>query len=85
LSSIVLGEFGDNEKVGTAFFNKYISGPSWGSLSSRWNQLAQSLDEVVGRTKLPKLRRWALKSADTLRRWEEDTRRREEEEELHGR
>jgi len=29
LSSIFLGEFGDNEKVGTAFFNKYISGPSW--------------------------------------------------------
>jgi hypothetical protein len=85
LSSIVLGEFGDNEKVGTALFNKYISGPSWGSLSSRWNQLAQSLDQVTARTKLPKLRRWARGFAKTLRKMAEDDRRREEEEALHQR
>jgi hypothetical protein len=85
LSSIVLGEFGDNERVAIAFFNRYISGPSSGSLSSRWNQLAQSLTEVAARTKLSKLARWARKYADVLRKMGEDIRRREEEEALHRR
>jgi hypothetical protein len=73
--------------LGSAFFNNYISGTSWGALSTRWDQLAQSLDAVAGRTGLPKLRHWAQKCADTLRRMAQEMRRREqeEEEELHRR
>jgi hypothetical protein len=85
LSSIILGEFGDNARVADAFFNRYISGPFWGSLSSRWNQLAQSLNEVAARTKRPKLARWSRKYADELTKMAEDFRRREEEEELNRR
>jgi hypothetical protein len=65
--------------------NRYISGPFWGSLSSRWNQLAQSLNEVAARTKRPKLARWSRKYADELTKMAEDFRRREEEEELNRR
>jgi hypothetical protein len=82
--SSILGEFGDEEKTGNAFFNNYVSGVHWGPISTRWNQLAESLDEVAGRTSLPKLRRWAQKYAETLRQMEEEMRGREEEEELHG-
>lgn len=85
LASIVLGQFGENEMVSDAFFSKYISGTWRGPASSRWSQLAHSLDEVAGRTDLVKLRRWAQKYAGVLRRMEEDARRREEEEELHRR
>lgn len=71
--------------VAEIFFSKYISGGSWGPLSSRWNTLAQSLDKVAARTKLPKLRRWAQEYAETLRRYEKEERQREEEEDLHRR
>jgi hypothetical protein len=83
LSSIILGEFGDNDKVANAFFNKYISGVFWGPLSVRWDQRAQWLDEVALRTKRPKVARWASRYADVSRKTAEDLRRQEEEEELH--
>jgi hypothetical protein len=85
LGAIVLGEFADNDRVARAFFSKYISGTWWGPASSHWNQLAESLDQVTARTKLPKLRRWARESAKTLRKMAEDDRRQEEEEALHQR
>jgi hypothetical protein len=85
LSSIVLGQFGDDERVADSFFSQYISGASWGPLSSRWNTLAQYLEKVAARTKLPKLRRWAQKYADTLRGYAQAERQREEEEDLHRR
>jgi hypothetical protein len=85
LSSMILGEFADRETVANVFFNKYISGVFWGSLSLRWTQLAQSLSEVAARTKLSKLRRWAQKYARTLREMAEEARRREEEEEIRWR
>lgn len=82
-AAVILGEFGDDERTGNAFFNNYISGVHWGPISTRWDQLAESLDEVAARTSLPKLRRWAQKYAEALRRMGEEMRGREEEEELH--
>jgi hypothetical protein len=85
LEAILLGEFGDNEKVANAFFSKFISGAGYGPISSHWNRFAESLDEIATRTKFSKLRRWAQKYARTLREMVEEARRREEEEDLHMR
>jgi hypothetical protein len=85
LESILLGEFGDNEEVANVFFSKFISGAGYGPISSHWNRFAESLDQVAGRTKLQKLRRWAQKYASVLREMAEEARRREEEEELDRR
>ncbi len=85
LASWILGEYGDNERVASVFFSKYVSGSWWGSASSHWDQLAEALDAVAGRTALPKLRRWASDSAHSLRKMAEHDRQREEEEELRRR
>jgi len=82
LTSWILGEYGDNERVARAFFSAYMSGSWSGPTSVHWEQLADSLEEVAGRTALPKLRRWAADSARFLRRMAERDRQREDEEEL---
>lgn len=85
LASRLLGEYGDNERVANEFFSQYISGTSSGSLSAHWDQLAESLEAVAGRTSLPKLRRWSTDAARSLRRMAERDHQREEEEDLRGR
>ena len=85
LASRILGEYGDNERVASAFFSEYVSGSWSGPASAHWDQLADSLEEVAGRTALPRLRRWAANSARSLRRMAERDRQREEEEELRCR
>jgi hypothetical protein len=85
LASRLLGEYGDNERVASAFFSEYVSGIRSGPASAHWDQLAESLDTVAGRTALPKLRRWAADSVRSLRRMAERDRQREEEEELRWR
>ncbi len=85
LASRLLGKYGDNERVASVFLSSYLSGSWTGPSSSRWNHLAQKLDAVVERTKLPKLRRWASNSARSLRKMAEMGYQREEEEELRGR
>jgi hypothetical protein len=84
LGARILGEYGDVKQVGAAFFSTYVSGSWWGNASSHWATLAQSLDEVANRTKLPKLREWALDGARSLREMAGRDRQREEEEELRG-
>jgi DNA polymerase III delta prime subunit len=82
LTSRIVGMYGDNEQVASAFFSEYVSGTWSGPVSVRWDQLADSLQEVSERTALPKLRRWALDSVRSLRRMAERDRQREEEEDL---
>ena len=84
-ASRILGEYGDNERVANAFFSEYMSGGWSGPASAHWDQLADSLEKVAGRTALPKLRRWAADSAGSLRRMAERDREREEEEDLRWR
>jgi hypothetical protein len=85
LASRIIGEYGDIEGVGGAFFSEYVSGVWSGPASSHWDQLAASLDEIARRTKLSKLRRWARNSARSLRGMAERDRQREDEEELGAR
>jgi hypothetical protein len=85
LASRLLGEHGDNERVASAFFSAYVSGTWCGPVSSHWDQLAEALQTVASRTRLPKLRRWASDSAHSLRMMADRDRQREEEEELRGR
>ena len=81
----ILGEYGDNERVASAFYCDYTSGSWCGPTSMHWDQLAETLEAVAARTSLPKLRRWAADSSHSLRRMAERNRQREEEEELRGR
>jgi hypothetical protein len=85
LTSRLLAEYGDNERIGSSFFSAYVSGSWWGSASSHWDQLAEALDAIADRTALPKLRRWATDHARSLRKMAERDRQREEEDELRGR
>jgi len=84
-ASRILGEYGDNERVASAFFSAYVSGVWSGTVSAHWEDLADSLDKVAARTGLPKLRHCAADSARSLRAMAERERQREEEEELRWR
>jgi hypothetical protein len=81
-ASRIIGTYGDNERVASAFFSQYVSGTWWGPASAHWDELAHSLEEIAERTALPKLRRWATDSARSLRNMAERDRHREEEDEL---
>jgi hypothetical protein len=85
LASRIIGTYGDNERVASTFFSEYVSGSWSGPASAHWDQLADSLKDIAGRTALLKLRRWAADSAQSLRRMAERDRHREEEEELRWR
>ncbi len=85
LAARVLADYGDDDGVANAFFSEYVSGSWTGPASSHWTKLAEALDAIASRTKLPKLRRWAADSARSLRRMAERDHQREEEEALRGR
>jgi hypothetical protein len=85
MASRILGSFGDNEGVTSAFFSVYVSGAFTGPASAHWTSLADALEEVARRTALPKLRRWAEDSVQSLRRMAEGDLQREEEYELRRR
>lgn len=85
LAARVLGVYGDSEDVANAFFAEYVSGSWSGPASAHWEHLAEAVDAVATRTKLPKLRRWATDAARDLRRMAERDRQREEEEDLRRR
>lgn len=80
--SQLLGRYGDDERIASEFFSAYISGSWVGSASSHWDQLADALETVAGRTTLHKLRYWASENARSLRRMAQRDRQREEEEDL---
>lgn len=82
LACQILGEYGGLEVVGSSFFSSYISGMFRGSSSAHWDSLADNLAEVGKRTKLSRLRRWALSSEDSLRKMAAQDRQQEEEERL---
>ena len=85
LAARVLADYGDDDGEANAFFSEYVSGSWTGPASSHWTKLAEALDAIASRTKLPKLRRWAADSARSLRRMAERDHQREEEEALRGR
>jgi hypothetical protein len=85
LASQTLGEYADIEGVANRFFWGYTSGSSLGDLSAHWNKLADSLTTIATRTTMPKLRRWAIKCEEQLRRMAERERQLEEEEKLRSR
>jgi len=85
LASHLIGLYGDNERVASAFFSEYVSGSWTGPASGHWNQLADGLEEVARRTSLPKLRRWTDDAARSLRHMAGRDQQREEEEDLRRR
>ncbi len=86
LVSRIVGTYGDREDVAIAFFSEYVTGFWSGPASAHWEGLAIYINELVNRTKLPKLRRWAQdKAAQELRRMADQSRQREEEEDLRRR
>jgi DNA polymerase III delta prime subunit len=84
LAALMIGTYGDIEKVSSAFFSEYLSGGWTGSSSDHWDTLASRVDEVAHRTSLPKLSRWATDAARSLRQMAERDRQREEEDDLRG-
>ncbi len=82
LASQLLDKYGDNKTIADIFFIDYASGSWMGPASSHWNSLADNLDKIVSRTKLPKIRNWARVSALALRDRARREQRREEEEEI---
>ena len=82
LAARVLGAFGANERVASAFFAAYVTGGWNGAASAHWLALAGELDAVAQRTALPKLRNWATDAAERLRRMAERDAQREAEENL---
>ncbi len=84
LTARIVGTYGDRDDVASAFFSEYVSGSWWGPASAHWEQLAASLDDVARRTALPKLRRWAMDAARSLRQMAKRDHQREEEKGLRG-
>ena len=82
LTARILAKYGGAEMVDGAFFGHQISGAGSGLLSSRWDELRHGLEDVASRTKLPRMRAWARKSAASLRKMIERERQHEEEREL---
>lgn len=64
--SRILGAYADIREVAGSFLGEYMSGSWSGPASAHWRQLAAALSEVAGKTKLPKLRVWAIQGARTL-------------------
>ena len=85
LAVFLLGKFGDDEDIGASFFAAYVSGLWHGPPSAHWNGLARNVEEIARRTSLPKLRRWAQRTAKSLREMAERDQQREEEWELRRR
>lgn len=82
IAAQILGTYGGREAVAGAFFAECVSGSWSGPASTHWEQLAETADSIAKRTKLPKLRRWAIDAARELRRMAERDRLREEEDDL---
>ncbi len=82
LAARVLGNFGDNEDVASAFFAAYVTGSWTGPASDHWRLLGRELEAVAQRTALPRLRNWALNAAENLRRMAERDAEREAERDL---
>lgn len=85
LSSRILGQYGDDEKVASAFFSAFMAGLRRGPASRHWEQRAAELEAIAARTSLPKLGRWARESARDLRDMAERDRQYEEESALRTR
>ncbi len=84
LTARLLGEYGDNDRVASAFFSAFISGSWWGPASSHWSTLAEALDGIAERTSSAKLRRWAADHARYLREMTQQAVEREQEADLRG-
>lgn len=82
LAARIIDEYGDREIVAEAFFSQYVSGAWSGPASSHWSDLAQTLKDLAGRTKLSGLGAWASVAARTVSRMAEQEQQREEEREL---
>lgn len=82
LAARVLGAFGADEHVASAFFAAYVTGSWNGPASDHWRLLAGQLDTVAQGSKLPTLRTWAQESAEKLRRMAERDAEREAEQSL---
>ena len=81
LAARIIARYGSDEMVDDAFFSHYVSG-SAGRLSSLWQDLTHEFDGIAGRTRLPRMREWAHKSAAALREMIDQQRQHEEEMEL---
>lgn len=82
MAAQLVGTYGDNEHVGSAFFSAIVSGTWVGPISERWAGLASHMADVAKRTSLPKLCRWAEDAATSLRGMAKRDRQREEERDL---
>jgi len=84
LASRTVGGYGDDLEVAEAFFSEYTTGSWTGPSSAHWDKLATTLEEVVRRTELAKLKQWAVEAARRLRKMAIRSRQREEEDEIRG-
>ncbi len=82
LAGRIIAKYGHHPVVDQAFFSHHVSGGGWGPISRRWQDMAQELDEIAAHASRPGLRRWARRTAGTLRKMANQERQREEEEEL---
>ncbi len=82
LAGRIIAKYGHHPVVDQAFFSHHVSGGGWGPISRRWQAMAQELDEIAAHGSRPGLRRWARRTAGTLRKMANQERQREEEEEL---
>jgi hypothetical protein len=85
LAARLLGAFGDNERVASAFFAEYTTGSWSGPASTHWSELANRLADVANQTSLPKVKTWAKGAVDSLRRMADSELQREEEWDLRRR
>jgi hypothetical protein len=85
LASQILGQYGDDRDVQSAYSSMFLSGTWVGKSSAHWESSATALNDIAHRTALPRVRSWALKAASDFREMAERDRVREAEEELRFR
>jgi hypothetical protein len=85
LASQILGQYGDDRNVQSAYSSKFMSGTWVGKSSEHWDSSATKLNDIARRTALPKVRSWALQAASDFRQMAEKDRVREAEQELRFR
>jgi DNA polymerase III delta prime subunit len=81
-ASRLLGKHGDVAEVARECFGAFFSGSWSGQTSAHWEGLARSLDEVSGRSSMPKLVEWCKGTSRNLRAMVLRERAREQEEDL---
>jgi hypothetical protein len=82
LGAELLHHYRKLDGIGDSFFSAFVSGAWSGHASTRWEALAEDLDETARTSRLAGVTAWAKESAARLRVMAKHDRKREEEERL---